>query len=87
MEIEFNASQFPPVRTGGSTAAARSASAAMNEASAAGNLEELKAKLAQFPLERAHVISRVMSALEGSQYPPDDVLDRIAVLLANHFNP
>lgn len=81
MEIEFKPSQLPPAPPSGSVSQRRAPGAA-DDAGASQNLSDLKAKLAQLPLERPDKVAQAQSQVGSSKYPPDDFLDRIAVLLA-----
>ena len=81
MEIDFKPSQLPPVQPGGPVSQRRVAGVA-DDAGSSQNLGDLKAKLAQIPLERPDKVAQAQSTTSSSKYPPDDVLDRIAVLLA-----
>ncbi|MGH7868840.1 MAG: hypothetical protein ACREP9_14715 [Candidatus Dormibacteraceae bacterium] len=81
MEIEFKPSQVPPARPSGPVSK-RSAAGAADNAGSSQNLGVLKAKLAQLPLERPDKVAQAQSDATSSKYPPDDLLDRIAVLLA-----
>ena len=86
MEIEFNASQLPPMAPSGPISRRAAAAGSSDETSSARNLNDLKAKLNQLPLERPDQVSQAQSAVSNPHYPPDDLLDRIAVLLAFRFN-
>jgi hypothetical protein len=84
MEIEFNASQLPPIQRGGPTARA-SASAPSGDANSSQTVEALKARLRDLPMVRADKVAEAQALVSGSKYPPDDILDRIAILLAIRF--
>ncbi len=80
MEIEFNPSRVPKVEPS-QTAARPSAAAPMDEASFQVSAA-LKDKLNSLSDVRPDKVAYAKDLVSDSQYPPDDVLDRIAVLLA-----
>ena len=47
----------------------------------------LENQLRNLPAVRPEKIAEARALISDSQYPPDDVLDRIAVLLAAHIKP
>jgi hypothetical protein len=82
MEIEFNPSRVPKVELS-QTAARASASAPAGETSFAVSAA-LKDKLKNISDIRPEKVAYAKNLVSNSQYPPNDVLDRIAVLLAIH---
>ena len=80
MEIEFNPSRIPKVGPS-QTAARASASASAGETSFAvsGALKDTLKNLSDIRPEK---VAYAKDLVSNSQYPPNDVLDRIAVLLA-----
>jgi hypothetical protein len=84
MEIEFNssrqaasASNQPVKRPSGATSAAETASIA-----SAQNLEQTVRNL---PMVRPEQVERARSLIADSKYPPQEMLNRIANLLALHM--
>ena len=82
MEIEFNASRVPkpgynePVRRQvASESAPPSTEVSQSTAS-------LQSKLRELPLVRPEQTAQAQALVAEEKYPPNDVLDRIAVLLA-----
>ena len=88
MEIEFNvnASQFSPPKANGA-AARNTTSAAAGDAASVRTLSDLKNRLAQVPLTRSDTVAQATAVAGHPSYPPDDILDRVAVLLAIHLQP
>ena len=80
MEIEFNPGRVPKVEPS-QTTARPSASASADEASFTGSAA-LQDKLKNIPDVRPDKVAYAKGLVSDSKYPPDDVLDRIAVLLA-----
>ena len=80
MEIEFNPSRVPKVGPS-QTAARPSASASVDETSFPVSAA-LQDKLKTLSDVRPEKVAYAKDLVSDSQYPPDDVLDRIAVLLA-----
>jgi len=83
MEIEFNAGRIPPTeprqpvaKRGSSPAAADTASFSVSDS--------LKQQLGKISTVRPEQVARGKDLVADGKYPPDDVLDRIAVLLAIH---
>jgi len=85
MEIEFNPSRVPKVEPS-QTAARPSAAAPADEASFAVSAA-LQDKLKNISDVRPEKVAYAKSLVADAQYPPDDVMDRIAVLLATNVNP
>jgi hypothetical protein len=84
MEIEFNPGRVPKVEPN-QTAARPSASAAADESSFPASAALLD-KLKNQPDVRPEQVARAKGLVADLKYPPDDVLDRIAVLLAIRLN-
>ena len=80
MEIEFNPSRVPQVEPS-QTAARPGASAPADETSFTVSAA-LKNKLKNLSDVRPEKVAYARNLVSDSQYPPNDVLDRIAVLLA-----
>jgi hypothetical protein len=80
MEIDFNPGRVPKMEPS-QTAARPSASAAADETSFP-NTAALLDRLKNQSDIRPDVVARAKELISDSKYPPDDVLDRIAVLLA-----
>jgi len=80
MEIEFNPSRVPKMEPS-QTAARPSATAAADDTSFADSAA-LKDKLNNLSDVRPDKVAYAKNLVSDSKYPPDDVLDRIAVLLA-----
>ena len=80
MEIEFNPSRVPKVEPS-QTAARANASASADKTSFPGSAA-LQDKLKNLSDVRPEKVAHAKGLVSNSQYPPDDVLDRIAVLLA-----
>ncbi len=83
MEIEFNPSQVPvttaPKLTRLKSAPTRAAAEMLDTAGA------LKTKLNALPLRRPDQVSQAKARVAGSQYPPPDLMERIASLLASRL--
>ena len=80
MEIDFNPGRVPQVEPS-QTTARPSASAPADESSFPASAA-LQDKLKNQSDLRPDQVARARDLLSDSKYPPDDVLDRIAVLLA-----
>ena len=80
MEIEFNPSRVPKVEPS-QTAARPNATAPADETSFPDSAA-LMDKLKNISDVRPEKVAYAKGLVSDSQYPPDDVLDRIAVLLA-----
>jgi hypothetical protein len=82
MEIEFNPGRVPkaePSQPVARPSAAVPADDASFQISAA-----LREKLKNLPAIRPEKVAQAQALVSDSKYPPGDVLDRIAVLLAIH---
>jgi hypothetical protein len=85
MEIEFNPSQLPPSGPSGTVTRAETAPAADNAVSLQ-SATELQDKLKNIPLTRPNKIAEIKPLSSSVKYPPDQILDSIAALLAIHLN-
>ena len=83
MEIDFNPSRVP--QTGPSQPAPRQdATAAATDGTSFQVTAALQDKLKNLQAVRPEKVAQAQALVSKPQYPPDDVLDRIAVLLATH---
>ena len=82
MEIEFSPSQLPAPRASSPVTGAPTASASVSQAPALQGMAELQNKLNQLALTRPDKIDAVRNALADVQYPPEELLNGIAHLLA-----
>jgi len=80
MEIEFNPGRVPKVEP--SQTAARPNATAPADKTSFPDSAALQAKLKNISDVRPEKVAYAKGLVSDSQYPPDDVLDRIAVLLA-----
>lgn len=80
MEIEFNPSRVPKVEPS-QTAARANAPASADQTSFPGSAA-LQDKLKNISDVRPEKVAYAKGLVSDVKYPPDDVLDRIAVLLA-----
>jgi hypothetical protein len=81
MEIEFNPSQLAPAASSGPvTRSATSAGGA--DGASLDTSGTLKDKLNALPLNRPDKVSAAQVLVARRHYPPDDLVDRIATLLA-----
>ncbi len=86
MEIEFNTRRIPqadfsqPVTQPGDSPAA-------DDAASISAATSLATKMNDIPLARPEQVDQARILIAHAKYPPDDVLDRIAILLAAHLNP
>jgi hypothetical protein len=83
MEIEFNTGRIPSVESSPSTAKRGSTRAAADAVSFSTS-NALKEQLANIPTVRPEQVAKGKELVADGKYPPSDVLDRIAVLLAIH---
>lgn len=80
MEIEFNASRVP--KSGYSEPLKRQvASPQPSSTEVVHTADTLQSKLKE-PLVRPDTVAQAQNQVSDEKYPPNDVLDRIAVLLA-----
>ena len=86
MEIEFSPSQLaaPRVSTPAQGTSARQASVDSQTPQVQG-MAELQSKLDQLALTRPQTLDAIRPALTDVQYPPDELLNGIAHLLAIHL--
>jgi len=87
MEIEFNPSQLPASRASGPVPAAPAASVSVSQAPALQGMAELQSKLNQLALTRPDKMDALRNALADVQYPPEELLNGIAHLLAIRLTP
>lgn len=81
MNIEFNTSRIPkPVSDQPVTK--RDATPTVSDAASFPAATSLEARLSDIPAVRPEKVDMAKSLISDSQYPPADLLDRIAVLLA-----
>jgi hypothetical protein len=85
MEIEFSPSQLPAPRASTPVKGAIAPSAATAAAPPQG-MAELLSKLNDIPLTRPDKMAALQPAVSNLQYPPDQILNSIAHLLAIHLN-
>jgi hypothetical protein len=85
MEIEFNPSRVPKVEP--SQTAARPNGPAAADAASFPDTAALQARLKNMSDVRAEKVAYGKELVSDLKYPPDDVLDRIAVLLAINVKP
>lgn len=82
MEIEFNTNRIAKADYG--EGVTRPATSATGDNSAAFSASSLADKLNQIPLARPEKVEHGAKLVSHQHYPPDDLLDRIATLLALH---
>jgi len=82
MEIEFNPGRVSPVAGSSQPVAKRAASPAATSAVSFSASDSLKNQLNNLSTVRPEQVARAKALVSDGKYPPDDVLDRIAVLLA-----
>jgi hypothetical protein len=83
MEIEFNPSRVPSAGPG-QPASRQDAVPASTDGASFPVTTVLQEKLKNLQAVRPEQVERAKLLKSDPQYPPDDILDRIAVLLANH---
>jgi hypothetical protein len=85
MEIEFNTSRLTRADLGEPVGKPQANQAASDVASfpSAASLEN---ELSSIPVVRPEKVDLAKALIANSQYPPNDILDRIAVLLALNHN-
>jgi hypothetical protein len=87
MEMDFNPSEMPALRV--STPAKAPAPASDRKASeppALQGMAQLQRKLSELALTRPEKMAAARSVISEVKYPPDEVLNRIAHLLAMHLD-
>jgi hypothetical protein len=80
MEIDFNPSRVPPTEP--SQPVARRDDAAAAQGTSFQLASALQDQLNSQPAVRPEKVAQAQALVSHEKYPPDDVLDRIAVLLA-----
>lgn len=83
MEVDFNPARVPAA--GSSQPPARQDAAAATDAASFDVTAALQDKLKNLQAIRPEKIDLAKSLISDPTYPPDDVLDRIAVLLATRL--
>jgi hypothetical protein len=86
MEIEFSPSQLPAPRASSPVNGAPARGPAASQAPSLQGLAELQSKLNQLALARPDKMSGVQPQVSNLQYPPDELLNGIAHLLAMHLS-
>jgi hypothetical protein len=84
MNINFNPSAIP--KTEPTQPPARSDAAAATDGTAFEATSALTNKLSSLPAVRSEKVAQAKALVSHQQYPPNDVMDRIAVLLATNIN-
>jgi hypothetical protein len=82
MEIDFNSSRVSKAQT--SQPVVRPEVASATDAASFQVTSALESQLKNLPAVRPEKIAQAQALLSDSQYPPDYVLERIAVLIASH---
>jgi len=82
MEIDFNPSQKQAPRINAAVKAPAAASDTMSEPSAPQGMAELQRKLNELALTRPEKMDTARSVIADVKYPPDELLNGIAHLLA-----
>lgn len=85
MEIEFSPSQLPAPRANAQIEGATRPPAATASAPPQG-IAELQQQLNNLALTRPDKMAALQPAVSSLQYPPDQILDSIANLLAIHLS-
>jgi hypothetical protein len=83
MEIEFNTRRIPTAESS-PTVTRRSDPSAATEAVSFAASDSLKSQLNNLSASRPEQVAKAKALAADGKYPPDDVLDRMAVLLAIH---
>ena len=87
MEIDFNPGQIPkpelsqPIARKGPSPPAADAARAESVSTAAA----IRGKVNDIPLVRPEKVAQAKAQVSDTSFPPTELLDRIAVLLAVHF--
>jgi hypothetical protein len=81
MQIDFNPNQAPSARVSGPTRMRPVETASGDDANLQG-VTDLQQKLQDLPLSRPEKVAAAAQRLSNVQYPPDELLNRIAQLLA-----
>jgi hypothetical protein len=85
MEIDFSPGQIPPARTAGSRNSAAAASTPVSPEPLQG-MAQLQQKLNEVALTRPEKMAAMREVISDVKYPPEDLLNSIAHLLAIHLN-
>jgi hypothetical protein len=87
MEIDFNPSRIPKTELGQPTARTGSTPAAADSGNTGLMLRtaSLAAHINDIPLVRPDKVAAAKAQVSSTSYPPQELLDRIAALLAVHF--
>ena len=86
MEIEFSPSQLPAPRASGPVNGAPPRPGTATEPPALQGMAELQSKLNQLALTRPDKMGAAQPLVSDLQYPPDELLNGIAHLLAMHLS-
>jgi hypothetical protein len=81
MEVDFNASRVPRAEPS-QPAARQDATAEATDGTSFEVTAALQDKLKNLPTVRPEKVDQAKMLVSDLKYPPDDVLDRIAILLA-----
>ncbi|HUA39663.1 MAG TPA: hypothetical protein VMA35_14815 [Candidatus Sulfopaludibacter sp.] len=85
MKIEFNPRPVSqPESSQPQKLSGQSATPVATDSTSFASSALLKGQLNQIPLVRTEQVARGQSLVRSGNYPPDDVLDRIAALLGIH---
>ena len=85
MEIDFNPSRAPKADPSQTVARQDAAAPATTDGTSFQGTSALQDKLNNLQTVRPEQVARAKSLLSNSQYPPDDIMDRIAILIASHI--
>ena len=85
MEIEFNTGRITPASPA-QPAGKRDVAPAAPDTVSFSTSDSLKNQLSQISTVRPEQVARAKQLVADTQYPPDYVLNRIAILLAIHGN-
>jgi hypothetical protein len=82
MEIEFNTSRISQPGYSPPANRASSVPSAAPQADSGTTAADLENRLQQIPLVRPDKVAQAKTLVANEKYPPNDVMDRIAILLA-----
>jgi hypothetical protein len=85
MEINLNPNRIPLPELGGSTVARQGSSPAAPDSVSFSPAASLGTSLQDIPLVRPEKVAQAKALGSVTSYPPADLLDRIATLLAVHM--
>ena len=85
MEIDFNPSRIPKADWS-EPVTRQSSTPAVSDVTSFSTASSLADKVNNLPLVRPDSVATAKVQVAHAHYPPDDLLDRIAVLLALHLN-